>query len=62
MRIHYFAEDGNYGSADGLVIVDTSDWTEDEWEIIDGALDCDRPIIARSLSKTDPDQLELPLG
>ena len=34
-QLHYFAADGNYGSADGLVIVDTSDWDDDDWAIIE---------------------------
>ena len=32
---HYFATDGNYGNAENLVIIDTADWTEDEWDIIE---------------------------
>ncbi|WJZ48466.1 hypothetical protein [Actinomycetia phage DSL-LC01] len=63
MTIHYFAADGNYGDATNLVIVDTSDWTEDEWADIDFAIDANRPMIALSLSTNDnvknPDQLEL---
>lgn len=62
MSKHYFAADGNYGSAEGLVIVDTSDWTEEEWDAIDAARDSERPAIASQLSGFDPDQLELPLG
>jgi len=34
-QLHYFATDGNYGSADGLVIVDTSDWDDDDWAIVE---------------------------
>ena len=30
----YFAKDGSYGDASGLVIVDTSKWTEDTWQMI----------------------------
>lgn len=63
MTIHYFAADGNYGDATNLVIVDTSDWTEDEWADISFAIDANRPLIALSLSTNsnvkDPNQLEL---
>lgn len=65
MTIHYFAADGNYGNAKDLVIVDTSDWTEDEWADIDFAIDANRPLIAISLSTSrkvsSPDQLQLPI-
>lgn len=32
---HYFAQDGNYGTADEIEIVDTSNWTEEMWDLID---------------------------
>jgi hypothetical protein len=66
MKLHYFAKDGNFGSAEELVIVDTTDWSDDEWADIDFAIDANRPMIALSLStkknaKTvNPEQLELP--
>lgn len=34
MRL-YFAADGSYGDASGLVIVDTSAWDESDWDDID---------------------------
>lgn len=66
MQLHYFAKDGNYGTAEGLVIIDTTDWSEDEWADIDFSIDANRPMIALSLStkkSTKPvnvAQLELP--
>jgi len=30
----YFAKDGSYGDASGLVIVDTSKWTMETWQMI----------------------------
>jgi hypothetical protein len=66
MKLHYFAKDGNYGSAEGLVIIDTTDWTDDEWADIDFAIDANRPMIAHSLSTKDSvkpvsaEQLQLP--
>ena len=53
MGLHYFAADGNYGDAASLVVVDTSDWTEDEWAAIDEARDEDRGRIALEL-ETQP--------
>lgn len=35
----YFAKDGSYGDASGLVIVDTSKWTEETWRMIDETSD-----------------------
>jgi hypothetical protein len=34
-ELYYFAADGNYGNANGLVIVDTSDWNDDDWAIVE---------------------------
>jgi hypothetical protein len=59
---HYFAADGSYGNAD-LVIVDTSDWSIDEWDIIENAPDSERMELAWQLSHgpdTNPDQDPLP--
>lgn len=47
---HYFSIDGNYGSADGLIVVDTSAWTVDEWEIIDETPDSERASVAKQLA------------
>lgn len=42
----YFATDGNYGDASGLVIVDTSKWTEEHWQVIEETSDSFRPVRA----------------
>jgi hypothetical protein len=56
----YFATDGNCGSAEGLVIIDTSDWTESEWDIILSAPDDERARIAQEISFfSDDEQLRL---
>ncbi len=47
---HYFAKDGNYGDSFGLVVVDTSDWTEEHWVLIDEAMDDERPEIAERIN------------
>jgi hypothetical protein len=50
---HYFAIDGNYGDADGIVIVDTSGWTEDDWTAIEEVGDAERANLAYALAKSD---------
>lgn len=49
-QMHYFALDGNYGDAAGLTVIDTGDWTESDFAIIDEASDGDRPEVARLVS------------
>lgn len=48
---HYFAADGNYGDALDLVVVDTADWSDEDWALIDEAFDGDRPKIAEEITK-----------
>lgn len=58
---HYFSQDGNYGDADALLVVDTTDWTNEDWDEIDEAPDYDRPRIARLISnKYRLDEIEEP--
>lgn len=49
----YFAVDGNYGTADGLVVVDTTEWSESDWQAIDEVGDADRANLALALAKSD---------
>lgn len=49
---HYFADDGNYGDANGLVIINTDYFTEDDWTLIEEASDWDRPRVAREIAST----------
>jgi hypothetical protein len=37
--VTYFAEDGNYGDAANMRIIDTSKFTKEEWEQLDKAND-----------------------
>lgn len=37
--LYYFADDGNYGNADRLTILDVSKWTDADWDEIDGEPD-----------------------
>jgi hypothetical protein len=46
----YFADDGAYGNATGLVIIDTGDWTEEDWDLIDDTQDWERPRVARDIA------------
>jgi hypothetical protein len=48
--VAYFAADGNFGDAEGLVVVDTSKWREQEWAEINRADDRSRGQVARELA------------
>lgn len=50
---HYFATDGNYGDASGIVVVNTSKWTNQDWELVDETMDYERPQIAKQISEGD---------
>ena len=55
--LHYFAPDGNYGSADGMTVIETTFWNEVDWDIIEQASDEDRPTVARLLTESyEPDR------
>ena len=47
---HYFAKDGSFGEDPDILIVDTSDWTDDDWERIEDAADYDRVHVARAIA------------
>jgi len=40
--IHYFAKDGNYGDAHELFTIDTTPWSDVDWEQIENETDNDR--------------------
>ena len=46
----YFAADGSYGDATGLVIIDTSNLTEEDWLTIEEASDSERAQVAATLA------------
>lgn len=48
----YFAADGSYGDARGMYVVDTTEWTEYEWNMIDMTTDSERADVASSLAKS----------
>lgn len=37
MSMTYIAQDGSYGDAHGLVIVDTTAWSDADWNAFDGS-------------------------
>ena len=55
-NVAYFASDGSYGDADGIVLIDTSNWGEREWEEIDGMTDSERYDFACMLAKAAQNQ------
>ncbi len=46
IRKHYFAEDGSYGDAREIAILDTSNFTPEEWAWVEEASDNGRVRIA----------------
>lgn len=51
MNFMYIASDGNYGEAQNLVIVDHTNFTETDYEVIDFAGDEERGNIAAIIAK-----------
>ena len=57
--LSYFSPDGNYGSAEGYVVMETTWWTDIDWEIIEEASDEHRPMVARLITESyEPDANE----
>jgi hypothetical protein len=46
----YFASDGSFGDADDFAVVDTSSWTDSDWEEIEDSYDWERPAVARAIA------------
>lgn len=55
--IHYFAMDGNFGNADGIVLCQTQEWTEADWSEVEMASDYERANVAVEISRQYGDQL-----
>jgi len=54
--LSYFATDGNYGSADGILVLETTSWSELDWQMIEEVSDEDRPTVARLIVESyEPD-------
>ncbi len=37
--LSYFAKDGSFGDADGILIIDTSEWSDEDWENVSEVTD-----------------------
>jgi hypothetical protein len=48
----YFASDGSYGPAAGLVVLDTTWWSDQDWDSVFMADDKDRCATALAVAKT----------
>lgn len=55
MALTYFAQDGSYGDAAGMVIIDTRAWNNDQWDAVDIAHDRDRVSIAIKIAAENGD-------
>lgn len=51
----YFAHDGSYGPAGGIVVIDTSAWSQDDWDQIEEATDMERLAIAIGIALENGD-------
>ena len=49
---HYFSPDGNYGDATDLVVLDTSNFTDEDWELLSYVRDSERASFALALAGT----------
>lgn len=49
--MYYFATDGSYGSADSMEVLDTTKWTEADWEEIFEAYDHNRVEVALEIAR-----------
>ena len=55
MALTYFAQDGSYGDAAGLIIIDARDWNDDQWDRVDNALDLMRASVALEIAAENGD-------
>ena len=47
----FFASDGSYGDAEGLVIINTTQWGEKEWAMIEQSSDYGRLRVAIQINE-----------
>lgn len=47
---HYFATDGNYGDAENILVVDTDNFTNEDWIAISEELDYYRTDLVREIA------------
>jgi len=48
--VTYFAQDGNYGPASGIVMFNTTPWSLNDWDEIDDASDHERVEVAEKIA------------
>jgi hypothetical protein len=48
----YITDDGSFGGAEGMVLVDTTEWTEADYLKLEEASDMERLDIAREIAQT----------
>jgi hypothetical protein len=51
-KLGYFALDGNYGDASGMLVLETTFWREVDWEILESASDDQRANVARLITES----------
>lgn len=56
MTTHFFSNDGSYGDAEDILIVNTDQWSEEDWRDIDDASDMTRLAIAREIEEKHRDE------
>ena len=58
MTKHYYAADGIYGDAQ-IIVIYTSDWSKDAWDIIENCTDDERLDIAYQLTQAPKIQQDM---
>lgn len=56
----YFAPDGNYGDAAGMMVLETTYWREIDWTILESASDNQRVNVARLITESyeNPEEMD----
>lgn len=55
MALTYFAADGSFGDANGLVIIDTRAWDYEDWRAVMNAPDLTKSTVAHSIAEKNGD-------
>ena len=55
MALTYFAGDGSYGNAAGMVIIDTRAWNNEQWDRVEGVSDYERAAMASTIALENGD-------
>jgi hypothetical protein len=54
MQKHYFSPDGNFGDAEGLVVLQTIAWTNQDWEELEDVHESERWTKAEEIASRYP--------